>query len=252
MLVKTFALALAVTAAFAVAAAQQPQRTGPRYPNQIAHDFEAGRVPTDAEVAEAERDAAAAPGEFHLVRRLGKGYFFQYFGGGRTEAIPKAKATLERALTLNGDDGETLAYLGSLEALVARRSKDPGARKAGFDRALVLLDRAQSLAPDHAAVLAITGASFLWFPESYGLVPRAAAAMEHFRVIAGPMFSRIAHHGQQRVLLTQGQAYARMGRMEEARACFDQGLAVNPTSVEAELIRAELGTLAAGSARPRE
>jgi hypothetical protein len=100
--------------------------------------------------------------------------------------------------------------------------------------------------------IAITGASFLWFPESYNLPPRAAAAMERIRAIMGPVFSRMAHHGQQRVLLTQGQAYARMGRMEEARACFDQGLAVNPTSVEGELIRAELGTLAARSARPRE
>jgi tetratricopeptide (TPR) repeat protein len=252
MLVQTLALALAVTAAFAVATAQQPQRTGPRYPNQFAHDFESGRAPSDAEVAEAERDAAAAPGEFRVVRRLGKGYFFQYFGGGRADAAPKAKATLERALALKADDGETFAYLGSLEALVARRTKDPAARKAAFDRALALLDRAQSLAPDHLAVLAIAGASFLWFPESYDLTPRAAAAMERIRAAMGPMFSRMAHHGQQRVLLTQGQAYARMGRSEEARACFDQGLAVNPTSVEGELIRAELGTLAAGSARPRE
>ncbi|CAN5360862.1 hypothetical protein BH20ACI2_BH20ACI2_24250 [soil metagenome] len=53
------------------------------------------------------------------------------------------------------------------------------------------------------------------------------------------------HHGQQRLLLTLGQAYARQGDREKAKALFDEALTVNGTSREAGLIKAELARLAA-------
>lgn len=214
-------------------------------PGQFAQDFVAGRVPAEEEIAKLEKDVAAHPGDFQLVRKLGKGYFFQFFGEGRAGSPPKAQQTLERALAISKDDAETLAYLGALAALKAQRSKNPDEQKAGFERALPLLKKALELAPNHGAVLAVTGATYLFFPDSYGTVPLAAETMERFRKMMGPLFARQSHHGQQRILLTQGQAYARLGRTDEARACFEEALKVDQDSVEAAMIKAALGKLKA-------
>jgi len=59
----------------------------------------------------------------------------------------------------------------------------------------------------------------------------------------GPMFQKFAHHGQQRLLLTLGQAYVRTGQPEKARARFDEALRVDDRSDEALLIKAELKKL---------
>ena len=69
-------------------------------PNQLGQDFVAGVVPDDKQVAQFEKDAAAKPDDLRLTRKLGKAYFFQFFGNGETEAVPRAKKTLEKALTL--------------------------------------------------------------------------------------------------------------------------------------------------------
>ena len=56
----------------------------------------------------------------------------------------------------------------------------------------------------------------------------------------GPAFKRFHAHGQQRLLLTLGQAYVRQGNRERAKTLFDEALAVNGTSREAGLIRREI------------
>src|SRR5215471_9497881 len=73
-------------------------------PGQFAQDFVAGRVPSPEEIAKLESDVAAHPDDFRLVRKLGKAYFFQYFGEGRASSAPKAQKTLERALQIHKDD----------------------------------------------------------------------------------------------------------------------------------------------------
>src|SRR5262249_46549591 len=69
-------------------------------PGQFAHDFVAGRVPGPEEIAKSEADVAAHPEDYMLVRKLGKAYFFQYFGEGRASAVPKARKTLEHVLEI--------------------------------------------------------------------------------------------------------------------------------------------------------
>ena len=219
------------------------EKKGPRYPGQFAQDWEAGRVPTDAEIAALESSMAGKAEDHAAVRRLGKGYFFQFFGARRVEAIPKARTHLGRALELDPNDAESMAYLGSLEVLEANMGPEGAERDARLRAALAKLDRAQQLGPDNGAVFAVTGATFLWFPDSYGTVPRAAHAMELIRTRMGPMFSRFSHHAQQRVLLTQGQAYARLGRVDEARSLFREALAVDGESVEARILTSELAKL---------
>jgi tetratricopeptide (TPR) repeat protein len=210
---------------------------------QFAQDFVAGNVPGPEEIARLEQEVAAHPDDFRAVRKLGKGYFFQVFGEGRMSSAPKSQKFLERALELKKDDGESLAYLGSLVALVARRSKDEAQREAEMRRSFEMLKKAQQLEPNNIPVLAVTGASYLFLPDSFGAAPLAAEAMENILVRMGPMFTRFSHHGQQRVLLTLGQAYAKMGKTDKARAHLEEALKVDRESVEATLIKTELGKL---------
>jgi len=67
--------------------------------------------------------------------------------------------------------------------------------------------------------------------------------LEGMRKGMGPYFQNFSHHGQQRILLTLGQAYAKTGAPEKARAAVGEALKVNETTREAGLIRAELAKL---------
>src|SRR5215831_13132991 len=121
--------AFAVLAAFLFVSAAVSGRAG-QIPGQLAQDFVAGRVPSPEEIAKLESDVAAHPDDLRLVRKLGKAYFFQYFGEGRTSSVPKGEKMLDRALQIQKDDAETIAYQGALLALQSQRSKDPAERQA--------------------------------------------------------------------------------------------------------------------------
>jgi tetratricopeptide (TPR) repeat protein len=216
-------------------------------PNQLAQDFVAGRVPGPEEVAIFEKEAAAKPDDLRLTRKLGKAYFFQFFGGGDAGAVPRAQKTLEQALVLKKDDPETLAYLGALHIFTARRlhKQDPVKQKAGYDRGFELVKLAEKLDPRHGAVVSVAAASYIVLPDSYAMAPHVVEMLEGMRKAMGPVFKRFAHHGQQRLLLTLGQAYVKTGQPEKAKAAFDEALAVNGTSVEAGMLRSELAKLSA-------
>jgi tetratricopeptide (TPR) repeat protein len=217
-------------------------------PGQFAQDFVAGKVPRAEEVAAAEKDVAANPNNLEMVRRLGKAYFFQFFGGDNVSSVPKADATLNRALTLQKDDPETLAYLGALWTFHATRidANDPAKQKANYDKGYQLLQRAESIAPRHGAVVSVASASYLELPASYGMAPHVIGMLEGMRKGMGPAFDQFSHHGRQRLLLTLGRAYALTGAPDKARANFEEALKVNQESVEASLLRAELAKLPAG------
>ncbi len=214
-------------------------------PGQLAQDFPAGNAPSPEMVAQYEKEAAANPNDLRLVRKLGKAYFFQFFDEGLKEAVPKSQKTLERALTIEKDEPETLAYLGSLHVLRAvRLEKDkPAIQKASFDKGFELVKLAEKLDPRNGAVLSVASATYLWLPDSYGMAPHVVEMLEGMIKGMGPMFKKFHHHGQQRLLLTLGQAYIRIGKSEKATPLFQEALAVNTTSREAALLRAELKKL---------
>jgi tetratricopeptide (TPR) repeat protein len=221
------------------------ERVLAQIPNQLAQDFVAGKVPSNEDVAIYEKEAAAKTNDLHATRKLGKAYFFQFFGGGDREAISRSKKTLERALELSKDDPESLAYLGALHVFSALRvyKDDPSKQKAEFDRGFAVLRHAEKVGPDHGAVLSIAAGSYIVLPDSYGMAPHVVEMVEGMRKAMGPYFHKFSHHGQQRLLLTLGQAYAKTGAPEKARAAFDEALKVNETSREAGYIRAELAKL---------
>jgi tetratricopeptide (TPR) repeat protein len=214
-------------------------------PNQLAQDFVAGEAPSLEDVAKYEKDAAANPADMRLVRKLGKAYFFRFFGAGETDAVAEAQKTLEQALTLTKDDPETLAYLGSLHVLRGLRieKSDAAKQKASLEKGFEILKLAEKHGPTHGAVISIASASYLWLPDSFGMAPHVVEMIEGMRKAMGPYFQKFAHHGQQRLLLTLGQAYVKTGQAEKARAAFDEALAINGTSREAGYLRTELSKL---------
>jgi len=80
-------------------------------------------------------------------------------------------------------------------------------------------------------------------PDSYGMAPHVVEMLEGMRKGMGPYFQNFSHHGQQRILLTLGQAYAKTGAPEKAKAAFGEALKVNESSHEADLVRTELAKL---------
>ncbi|HRJ88660.1 MAG TPA: hypothetical protein PLN05_01050 [Pyrinomonadaceae bacterium] len=214
-------------------------------PGQLAQDFVAGSVPSPEDIAKLEKEVGAKPDDLHLTRKLGKGYFFQFFGEGDADAAPKAEKTLERALAIKKDDAEALVYLGALHIIRARRleKNDAAKQKASFDRGFELVKQAEKVDARNGAVISIASASYLWLPDSYGMAPYVVGMLEGMRKGMGPMFLQFSHHGQQRLLLTLGQALVKTGQLDKARAVFDEGLKVNERSLEAGLIRAEIAKL---------
>jgi tetratricopeptide (TPR) repeat protein len=214
-------------------------------PNQQAQDFKAGEAPSLADVAQCEKDASANPKDLRAVRKLGKAYFFRFFGAGEIEFLPKAQKTLQQALVITKDDPETLAYLGSLHVLRGLRieTRDAAKQKASFNKGFEILKLAEKLGPEHGAVISIASASYLWLPDSYGMAPHVIEMIEGMRKAMGPYFKKFAHHGQQRLLLTLGQAYVKTGQAEKALPLFEEALAVNATSREAGYLRTELAKL---------
>lgn len=229
------------------ATAQSSQVSTGRAPiaGQLAQDFTAGRVPRTAEIEEAEKEAAASPNDFSLARRLAKGYFFQFFGGGNNSAYTKALAAFERALALGPDDPETLVYLGSMIVFNAVRNEahDATAQQASFDKGVALVQKAQQRAPRHGAVISIATATYVELPARYGMAPHVIGMLEGMRQGMGPTWERFSHHGRQRLLLTLGRAYAQTGDVAKARSSFSDALVINGTSTEARLIKTELGKL---------
>ncbi|MBL0940373.1 MAG: tetratricopeptide repeat protein [Gemmatimonadaceae bacterium] len=131
--------------------------------------------------------------------------YFQFFGGGNKAAYPKALAA--------------------------------------FDNGFALVQKAQQLAPRDGAVLSVATGTYIELPASYGMAPQVIGMLEGMRKGMGPAWERFSHHGRQRLLLTLGRAYAQTGNTTKARANFDEALAINGTSTEAGLIKAEMEKL---------
>lgn len=187
------------------------------------NDFAPGRPPSKEEMAAIEKEVAVNPEDFKLVRKLGIGYFYRVFGAREVEAAPKAQQTLARALELKKDDALTIAFQAALAFVAGDRLPD---LKGRHDE---LFQKARELEPDNVGVLSLAAAVYS------GNAEKAIEITERIRKLLGPEFKNWSRHGQERILFTQGRAYARVGRVEEARTCFEEGLRVNPTAFQAEL-----------------
>lgn len=211
--------------------------------NKYSPDFTPGRVPSDEQIAKLEEEVAARPNDFALVRKLGIGHFYQYFGGGMAAAAPKSRKLLEQALELKDNDALTIAFLGALASVQGARAKNAEDRGVEQRRSFELYQKARLLEPDNIGVLSLAGPAYLALPKPYEGPKLALEVSQRIRTLLGPDFKSWSEHGQQRVLHTQGLALVRLGRRAEARLCFEEGLQVNNASVEGRMIQKELDKL---------
>jgi len=86
---------------------------------------------------------------------------------------------------------------------------------------------ARALEPDNVGTLSL--AVYAGNPEM------AIEITERIRKLLGLEFMNWSRHGQEKILVTQGRAYAAVGRLKEARTCFEDGLVVNRALYQAEL-----------------
>ncbi len=201
--------------------------TGKVSPERLGlNDFTPGRTPTREEVAAIEKEVAANPEDFKLVRKLGIGYFYRVLGAREAEAAPKAQKTLARALELQKDDALTIAFQALLAAVAGKDLPDLRGR------ADELVKKALELEPNNVGVLSVVAGVYnVGNPDP----EKAIEITERIRKLLGAEFKNWSSHGQERILLTQGRAYASAGRLKEAQACFEDGLAVNRALFQAEL-----------------
>lgn len=186
-------------------------------------DFTPGRPPSRQEIVAIEQEVASNPDDFKRVRKLGIGYFYRVFGAREMAAGPKAQQTLARALELKPDDALTIAFQGALAVVAGDQLPDLKGRQDE------LFKRAIELEPNNIGTLSLAAAVYAGKPD------KAIELTERIRKQLGPEFKHWSRHGQERILLTQGRAYARVGRVQEARECFEQGLSVNATLFQGEL-----------------
>ncbi len=226
MRIRCLVVAIVLSAANLDASAQTaPSETGKVNTKDLGYenDFTPGRTPSKEDIAAIEKEVAANPDDFKLVRKLGIGYFYRVFGAKEAEAAPKAQKMLARALELKKDDALTIAFQATLAHLAGKDLPD---LKGRTDE---LFKKARELEPNNVGILSLASGVYA------GNAEKAIEITERIRKLLGPEFKNWSRHGQERILLTQGRAYARAGRLKEAQACFADGLAVNRALFQAEL-----------------
>jgi tetratricopeptide (TPR) repeat protein len=183
----------------------------------------------DAE-AELEKANALQPETFEILYNLGQAYL-------RGREYSKAELALNRALKLKPDSAETLYLLAqiyadqskpvdALDLLVRAHKLAPentdvifllarvSMTQNYFEDAIPLLESGVKIAPQRADLHAALG-------ESYFMSGKAEKAVEEFKVL-------IAVDPSARSYAFMGLSYRHLGRFDEAKKYFQEGLKQNP------------------------
>jgi tetratricopeptide (TPR) repeat protein len=183
-------------------------------------------------MAELEKADALKPGTFEILYNLGQTYL-------REKEFAKSEVVLNRALKLKPDSADTMYLLAQIlndesrpvDALdlLARAHKlapeNPDiifllARVSMgqnyFEDAIPLLESGLKIAPQRAELRAALG-------ESYFMSGKTDKAIEEFKTL-------IALEPSARSYTFMGLSYRHLGRFDEARKYFDEGLKREPTN----------------------
>jgi tetratricopeptide (TPR) repeat protein len=179
---------------------------------------------------ELEKADALAPGTFEIVYNLGRAYL-------RSGDYAKAASALNRALQLKPDDPETLFLLAqalagqarpmdALATLVRAHKIAPentdiillmaeiSISQHYYEDAIPLLESGLALAPQRSDLRAALG-------ESYLMSERVDKAVDQFKQL-------IAVVPSSRLYTFLGASYQRLGRFDEAKQAFQEGLKLDP------------------------
>lgn len=181
---------------------------------------------------ELEKADALKPGTFEILYNLGQVYL-------RGSEFSKAELVLNRALTLKPDSAETMYLLGqalndesrpvdALDLLARAHKLAPqnadiifllariSMGQNFFEDAIPLLESGLKIAPQRADLLAALG-------ESYFMSGKAERAIEEFNKL-------IALEPSARSYSFMGLSYRHLGRFDEARKYFEEGLKLDPNN----------------------
>ncbi len=216
----------------ALALAQTLSNAAPRDPRlhfSLGVVLAAGRQYAEA-IRELARADALRPGTFEILHNLGEAYL-------RNENYSQAEATLSRALALKPDSVGTMYllaraeterrhYLDALDLLLRARQRDPQNPDVLFlmgrismiqnyyEDAIPVLEEGVRVAPRRPDLRAALG-------ESYFTSGSVDQALAQFKILIGldPSASSYAF---------MGLAYRHLGRFDEAKKYFNEGLAREP------------------------
>jgi tetratricopeptide (TPR) repeat protein len=179
---------------------------------------------------ELEKANALQPETLEILFNLGQTYL-------RSGNYAKAEVVLNRALKLKPDSAATLAWLAqvysaqnrpvdALDFLARAHKLAPGdaditlllARlsmtQSYFEDAIPLLESGLKIAPQSADLHAALG-------ESYFMTDRVEKAIEEFKILVGLSPSALSY-------AALGLSYRHLGRFDEARKNFQEGLKLDP------------------------
>jgi len=179
---------------------------------------------------ELEKANALEPGTFEILYNLGQAYL-------RSAAYPKSELALDRALKLKPDSAECLTLLAqvysdqkravdALELLVRAHKLAPkntdviflmarlSMTQNYYEDAIPLLEEALQVAPQRADLRAALG-------ESYFMSGKVEKAIDEFRTL-------IQVDPSARSFAFMGLCYRHLGRFDEAKKYFEEGLKHEP------------------------
>jgi len=184
----------------------------------------------DPAVLEFEKADALAPGTFEIVYNLGQALI-------RNGKYAEAQLALDRALKLRPDSADTLYLLAqaamnqshpldALDLLIRAHALAPqnpdviflmaqvSMSQNYFEDAIPLLESGLQIAPRRADLIAALG-------ESYFMAGKVNSAVDEFKKL-------IEVEGSARSFAFLGLSYRNLGRFDEAKQYFQQGLKLDP------------------------
>ena len=195
----------------------------------------------------AAQDTTAKPQRFDYLVRA------DFFAGaaGDEARLQKVIDVCERALAVNPQHAEAMVWHGAtvlVRASQAFQKGDVASGRSLFDRGVTEMTDAVALAPENPGVLIPRGAVLLEATRNMPadmarpLVQSAVANYERALEVQGAAFNALGDHGKGELLFGLADGWARIGDAEKARQYCERLIADAPGSGQAPKAREWLAT----------
>jgi tetratricopeptide (TPR) repeat protein len=188
-----------------------------------------------------EASSAQQPNDPGILLQLGQAYH-DAAAAEQKDAAAKAEKALRRVLELSPTNAVARAYLGSALTLRARDAVFPPTKLSLAREGFREMDAAVRLSPESTQPRLIRGLNSVSVPK---LFDRLKFAEEDLGWIHQQPFKEGDYGGRplrQRVALEYGRVLNRLKNADKARNVWQDGVELDPGSITADLLRAELKT----------
>jgi hypothetical protein len=239
----------AVLAASAVAAAVVGPRlvfTGTRYDLTIPPPYMLPAELLEQRLAELDAYVAQPPGSDDSVALTELGVVLHSLGLTDPAALKRAETVLERAMFLDPDNAQAVAWYGSTLVAGAIHDQRPLARTRFMKSGFLQLDRAVRMAPDDPIVRLARADICLGVPSFVGRIGTARQDVDHMLELART-HPRETDPVLPLVYQRAGDTYALLGEPERARGYWEAALMELPErSEDYQAMAAQVAEVAAG------